>query len=225
MANVLRRLSFTLKRGLDALLEPAADPRQTFADAYVRQRELLAKVKQARLENATARARLENRAQPLRERLPRLEERARQALGAGREDLARSALQQRQAAQTELRVLESHVAEVQKEGGRLALVEQRLSTQIEAFRAKQEVIAARYSAAEAQVRLTEAFHGLSDEWADLGATLEQAEARAETLLARASAMDQLAAENVLTPNADLSLAALDFDEEVEAQLRVMKAEV
>ena len=45
--STVRRLLSKLKSGLDALLAPAEDPRQTFTDAYKRQRVLLVKVEQA----------------------------------------------------------------------------------------------------------------------------------------------------------------------------------
>ena len=56
-----------------------------------------------------------------------------------------------------------------------ALTEQRLSSEIEAFYARQEFIEARYSAAEAQVRIGEALGGISDDLSELGRAMEQAE--------------------------------------------------
>jgi phage shock protein A len=78
-------------------------------------------------------------------------------------------------------------------------------------------VAARYSAAEAQVRISEALSGLSEEMADVGLALERAETKTERLQARASAIDELVESGVLE---DLSLPSSDV---VERELRQLGA--
>ena len=131
-----------------------------------------------------------------------------------------------------LQTLEAQVQEVEQEEQRLTLVEQRLATHIEAFHARQEVIAARYSAAEAQVRINEQLSGVTQELADLGVALERAEQKAEYMQARASAIDQLVDAGILDvpglPGGDAAerqLSQLDAGQAVEAQLAAMKARV
>ena len=63
----------------------------------------------------------------------------------------------------------------QQEERALELVEQRLAAQIEAFFARQEVLEARYTTAEAEVRVGEVMGGVSEELADLTRALERAE--------------------------------------------------
>ncbi len=74
--------------------------------AYGQQQELLRQVKQGLIEVATARRRLDRQSQKLSGRVPVLEDRARRALEAGREDLARLAVQRKQAVSAELEGLE-----------------------------------------------------------------------------------------------------------------------
>ena len=69
--------------------------------------------------------------------------------------------------------------------------------QIEAFFSHQEVIAARYSTAEAHVWVHEVLGGVSEELANLGQALEQAEQRTEYMQARASAIDRLVKAGIL----------------------------
>ncbi len=222
-----------LVRGwLSALFAPAADPRQTFANAYQRQRELLARVQGALAEIGASKAKLDAKGVEVREKLPQMEEQARRSLIAGREDLARLALQRRQVATIELHSLEGQLREVEQEEGRLSLLEQRLAMQIEAFHAQLEVIAARYSAAEAQVRMQEVLTGISDELADLGTALQQAEEKTEHMQARASAIDQLVEAGVLEMPGlaagdafERQLAQLDVGRAVEDQLAALKREV
>ena len=232
MPGLLGRVTGSLKGGLNALMAPAEDPRQTFASAYQRQRDLLGQVQQALAAIATSKHRLQEKTVEVRAKLPSLEEQARRALIAGREDLARLALQRRRVAAAELHALEQQAREVEQEEQRLSLVEQRLATQIEAFHARREVIAARYSAAEAQVRLGEQLTGVSQELADLGLALERAEQKAERMQARASAIDHLVEAGILEspglPAGDplaRQLDGLDAGQAIEDDLAALKRQV
>jgi phage shock protein A len=225
MAGFFRRL-------LGGLLAPAEDPRQTFGNAYQRQRDSLRKVQRALADIGAAKQRLQSKTAEVEAKLPQLEEQARRALLAGREDLARIALRRRQVAGLEMQTLQDQVREVEREEQRLALVEQRLATQIEAFYARQEVLEARYSAAEAQVRINEALSGVSTELADLGVALEKAEAKTERMQARASAIDQLIESGVLEVPSVLAAEPLeaqlppaDVSRAVEEHLALLRGQL
>jgi phage shock protein A len=92
------------------------------------------------------------------------------------------------------------------------------------------VIKARYSAAEAQVRINEAMTGVSQDFADLTATLHRAEQTTEEMQARATAIDRLVQEGDLesinfAPGADAiddRYKALGVDEDVERQLDALR---
>lgn len=181
MSTLLRRYAGSLRKSLDSLLAPAVDPRQAFAGAYERQRELLALARRALLDLAATRGQLEARAHTLKAQLPQYQQQARRSLVAGQEDLARLALRRRHVAAAELHALEQHVRELQHKEQTLALDEQRLATQLEAFETRVKLITASYSAAEAQVRIGEAFDGVSTEMSDLSRALAQVEQQAEHL--------------------------------------------
>jgi phage shock protein A len=89
--GLFRRLVPLVKSWLGALLAPAPDPRQTFVNAYQRQRELLARVQRALAEISASKGRLDAKARGAREAAPARGQPA--GLMAGREDLARLALQ------------------------------------------------------------------------------------------------------------------------------------
>lgn len=215
--GLFSRMTTLIKTKINTLLERAEDPRETLEYSYERQLEMLRKVKQGLVEVTTSKRRLELQAEKLRQKLPQLDDQARRALAAGREDLARVALQRKQVALAELEGLEEQIAAVEQEQQKLTLAEQRLAAKMEAFRTRKEVVAARYSAAEAQVRIGEALSGLSEEMADVGLALERAEAKTERLQARASAIDELVESGVLE---DLSLPSGDV---VERELRQIGA--
>jgi phage shock protein A len=189
MSKLLRRYAGSLRKSFDSLLAPAVDPRQAFAGAYERQRELLALARRALLDLATTRGQLEVRARAIEVQLPQHQQQARGALLAGQADLARLALRRRLVASAELHALEQHIHELQHKQQTLALHEQRLAAQLEAFEARVKLIAASYSAAEAQVRIGDAFDGVSTEMSDLSRALALVEQQAEHLQTRAAGME------------------------------------
>lgn len=231
MANPFGRLSKRVKKSMDSLLTPAEDPRQTHASTFEKQRGLLVKVQTALQEVGKAKGRLEAKAAETRAKLPQLEELARQALRENREDLARLRLQRRQLAGIELQGLEKQLLEIEREEHRLSLAEQRLSSQLAAFYTRRELIAARYSAAEAQVHIGEALSGVSGELAELSQAMAQAEHKSAQMQARAAAIDRLVDEGLLEIPAAVDLAAgedlLPGDAliDVEAQLAALKVEI
>ena len=231
MANPFGRLSKRVKKGMETLLTPAEDPRQTHVSSFEKQRGLLVKVQTALLEVGKAKSRLEDKAAETRAKLPQLEEMARHALREERDDLARLRLQRRQLAGIELQGLEQQLLEIEREEHRLSVTEQRLSSQLAAFYTRQELIAARYSAAEAQVHIGEALAGVSTELADLSQAMAQAERKSAQMQARAAAIDRLVDEGLLEIPSAVNLVAgdnlLSQGEfvEVEEQLAALKADL
>ena len=228
--GILERIMALLKKSASAALAPAADPRVTHLTSHQTQRALLNQVAKAGKEVTAAKDRLHAAAEAVRAKLPAMEEQARQELKAGRESMARLALQRRQVVINELQTLERQLAEVEKEDAALAMIEQRLSGQIEAFAARQEVIKARFSAAEAQVRINEAMTGVSQDFADLTATLQRAEQTTEEMQARATAIDRLVQGGDLeaisfaagSDAIDVRYQSLGADEDVERQLDALR---
>ena len=215
-----------------AALDQAEDPREVLDYAYSQQLELLRKVKHGLVDVATSKVRLQRQAEKLRARLPYLEDQARRALAASREDLARLALERKQTAMAELGGLERQIAEVAKEERKLTLAEQQLSARIEEFRTRRESVAARYSAAQAQVRVNEALTGVSGELADLSMAVGRAEEKTERLQARASAIDALLEGGPLGLPAGASGDAIERElreisagQAVEAELAALKGQL
>jgi phage shock protein A len=226
----LARLKVVLSQGASVALAPAPDPRVTNLTSHQKQRALLDQVVRAGQEVTAAKLRLEATAEAVRQKLPAMEEQARQELRSGNEAMARLALQRREVVAHELRTLERQLAEVEKEESALAVIEQRLAGQIEAFAARQEVVKARYSAAEAQVRINEAMTGVSQDFAELTATLHRAEQTTSDMEARATAIDRLVHDGDMetigfaagSDAIDARYETLGADEDVERRLRALK---
>jgi len=228
--GILERITRIVKASATVALAPAPDPRVTNLTTHQKQRALLRQVESAHEEVAAAKARLQATADAVRQKLPAMEDQARQELYSGDEAMARLMLQRRMVVLNELGTLERQLAEVEKEEGALVIIQQRLAGQIEAFAARQEVIKARYSAAEAQVRINEAMTGVSQDFAELRSALQHAEQTTEDMQARATAIDRLVQEGDLeaisfgggSDAIDARYQSLGVDADVEKQLSALR---
>jgi len=225
--NLLSRLQMFFTVKTTAALEEAEDPRETLAYGYARQQQLLQQVKRGLVTVATSRKQLEAQAAKLRARMPELDDQAKRALAANREDLARVALQRKQTCLTEVARLEKQLQEVALEERKLTAAEQQFALKVDAFRTRRDTLSARYTAAEAQVRIHETLAGVSGESSELGMALEHAEEKIERMQARASALDALLENGALnSPIGDdpleQELRDLAASQAVEEELNALK---
>ena len=228
--GVMSRMSTVVKSKMNRLLDRAEDPRETLDYAYDKQREMLQNVKRGIVEMVTTKRRLQLQAEKVRTNIANVDNQARQAMAAGREDLARMALQRKQAAIIEMEGLDQQADQLELEQEKLTHAEQRLTAKVEAFRSRKEIIKAQYNAAQAQVRIGSALSGISEEMGDVQLAVERAENKTEDLRARAGAIDELADSGVLDTQLSMGggdiisreLAQLTADQNVENELAAMR---
>jgi phage shock protein A len=231
MAGLMSRASLVVRAKLNKLLDRAEDPAETLDYSYEKQLELLQNVKRGIADVVTSKKRLQLQTTQLEQSIVKLETQARQALGQGREDLARAAIERKTAVQSQLQGLDEQVAQLQAQQEKLVASERQLSAKIEAFRSQKEVIKAQYSAAEAQVRIGEAATGIGEQMADTGLAIQRAKDKTSEMQARAYAMDELiesgTLEDFTTDKTALEreLDAVTSQSQVDAELAQLKAEL
>ena len=231
MAGLMSRASMVVKAKLSKLLDRAENPSETLDYAYEKQLELLQNVKRGIADVVTSKKRLQLQSNQLEQSVVKLETQARQALGQGREDLARLALERKTAVQSQLQDLDGQVAQLEAQQEKLVASERQLQAKIEAFRSQKEVIKAQYSAAEAQVRIGEASTGIGEQMADTGLAIQRAKDKTSEMQARASAMDELIESGTLEDftsdktQLDRELESIAAQSQVDADLAKLKAEV
>ena len=227
--GMLSRMSTIVKSKMNRILDSAEDPRETLDYSYEKQLEMLRNVKRGVVEMVAAKRRIQQQASTVQANISRLGSQAGQALEAGREDLARMALQRKQAATIELQGLDEQIAGMEQEQEKLTAAEQRLQAKVSAFRTKKEVIKAQYTAAQAQVRIGSALSGISEEMGDISLAVERAENKTAQMKARAGAIDELVSAGVLDdftgPQDGLTreLEALTSAQNVEDELSALKS--
>ena len=229
--SVMKRLQMIFSAKASKALDRAEDPRETLDYSYQRQLEMLQKVRRGVADVATSRKRLELQMQQMQQQSDKLEGQSRQALAAGREDLAREALTRRSGVQQQHADLSTQHAALQGEE-KLTLASQRLQAKVDAFRTRKETIKATYTAAEAQTKIGEAFSGISEEMGDVGLAVQRAEDKTQAMQARAGAIDELLASGALddvsgTAKDDITaeLENMSSQGEVELELARLKGEI
>jgi phage shock protein A len=231
MAGLMQRASLVAKSKLSKLLDRAENPEETLDYSYEQQLQLLQNVKRGVADVVTAKKRLELQTQQLEQSVVKLESQAREAVGAGREDLARQALERKSGVQQQLQGLDQQVQQLEAQQQKLTASQQQLQAKVEAFRSQKETIKAQYSAAEAQVRIGEAATGIGEQMADTGLAIQRAREKTEQMQARASAIDELTESGALEDftsdqtQLDRELAQISSKSQVDDELAKMKQEL
>ena len=226
----LDRMSTVVQAKMNKIMDKIEDPRETLDLSYEKQLQLLQNVKRGVAEVTTSKKRLELQKAKLQMSLDKLDGQAKEALQAGREDLARKALESKAALQAQSATLDQQIADLNEQQQKLMAAESRLATKVESFRTRKETIKAQYSAADAQVKITESVTGISEEMADVGMAVQRAEEKTENMKARSAALDELLEAGTLTDysgsdDLDRELAKAKAGSSVDDMLAKMKEEM
>jgi len=229
--GVLSRFTNYIKTVMSSFLDRAEDPGQTLDYSYQKQIEQLQGLRKSIADVVTSEKRLELQEAQVNQQIEKLDGQARQALGVGREDLARLALERKQSLQTQLASFDQQIGQLKDQQQKFVVMEQRLSSRVESFRTQKEMVKAQYNAASAQVHIQEAATGLSEEMSDVNLAVERAQDKVLQMQARAQAMDELTASGTLPElgsggdQLDRQLAAIGNQSEVDRQLTELKAQM
>lgn len=229
--SLFKRITTMFAAKANRAVDAAEDPAEMLDYSYERQLQMLREVKRGTVEVTAAKRRLEMQAEEQRAAAAKLDTQARQALAAGREDLARAVIERKQLALQRLEEFERQVTQLEAEQERLVAAEARLAAKVDAFKSRKEVVKAQYTAAKAQVRIGESISGISEEMTDIGYAIQRAEDKTQQLRARAGAIDELLASGALEDSLDQGTALdreieqLGLSQSVEIELASMRAQI
>jgi phage shock protein A len=166
--------------------------------------------------------RLENQYAGFQQQAEEWKEKAKKALGAGREDLASKCLSQKQECDSKISELQSAVEQSREAKERLLAQREQLVNRIEKAKRDASTLIARKNAANAQKKIARSMAGIGDH-ADAFSTLERFSEKVDADEAEAKAYDQLATAggNDALEKELSSLSAGSVDLELEA----LKAEL
>ncbi len=218
-----------IKQKVNKVLEKHEDPREALDYSAVKQTELIQRLRREIVEVVASKKRLEMQKARLLENINKLQEQAKSAVKAGRDDLATLALERKNANLAQAKELDTQIMEIQTEQDKLENAEKRLSIKVEEFKSKKEIIKARYSSAEAEVRIKENITGISEEMSDIGVAMSRAEEKTDAMKSKAMAIDDMIGSGSLvdyTDNKDQiesELEKTDIKSKVDEDLAKLKS--
>lgn len=233
--GIFSRLATFFRIRTSAVLDKAEDPGQVLDYSYQQQVEQLPQLRRSIVEVVTNEKRLEMQQSQLLEKIDKLDMQAMQALQANREDLARMALQRKEALLLQLPSYEQQIAQLKAQAENLRQMERTVTDRVEAFRTQKEMVKAQYSAAQAQVKISEAITGISEEMTEMNLAMQRAQDKVLTMQARANALNSLIEQGSLGEQGllgassgdtlDRELQKISSEQNVEAQLQVLKQQL
>jgi len=212
-------------------LDAAEKPDEMLDLSYEQMLDHLTKVRQALVAVAASRKQLELQEQQLQHSADHLQEQAKAALGLGKEDLAREALQRKAAALDQVNGMEGQRQQLDEEQDKLERTLAQLQERVNQFRTQKETLKAQYAAASATTAVNESVAGISGTLGDSGAALARAQDKIATMQARAGALDELLQSGVLedvgggTDDIQRELDQAGSSAEVDSELAALKAQI
>jgi len=233
LAGFWDRLKASIEAKLNKLLDNFEDPREQLDYAYDKLIQQLHNVEMALSRAITARKKLEFELERINERIEDLEDKARRALQAGREDLAKKALERKYVLTSQKKALEERIADMKEDEENLIEVRDKLRIKVDLFKAKKEQLKSEYEASKAQVEVQEMLTGLSDDFSSAARVIERAESKVDEMKARAAALDELIATggalDILEPEEkdeiERELGKIEMQSEIEEELRKLKEQL
>jgi phage shock protein A len=229
--GIFSRISALFKIRANAALDKAEDPGQVMDYSYSKQVEQLQQLRRAIADVVTAEKRLELQQSQLIDKTNQRDQQARQALTAGREDLARMALQEKETALLQVNSYERQLAQLHEQEEKLLAMQRTVSARVEAFRTQKEMVKAQYNAAQAQVRINETLSGISDEMGEMNMAMQRAQDKVLNMQARAQASEvfiEEASPLALPGEAstlDRELQKIAAEQNIDAQISALKQQM
>ena len=223
------------KAKANELAEKMENPNEMLDYSLEKQTDLINKLRRDIAQVVTSKKRLEMQKAKLETNMTTLEQQARRSLESGREDLARLALERKNLLSTQIQSLTKQINDIEREQVKLEDAERNLTTKIEEFKTRKEIIKAEYSSAEAQVKIKESFTGISKEMDDIGMVLNRVEEKTENMKAKSQALDEMIDSGILTDyasslptekmNLDVELDKMTLKKSVDDELAKLKQEL
>ena len=229
--SIFSRVADILQAKTHTLLNRLEDPNETLDLSYEKMITGLQETKRHLADVVAQQKSLERQMASAEQEAAKAEDDARLALQAGREDLAKAALAHKHAALEKCSSLKEAHDAISPQADKLIEYEKTLEARLESFRTQKETMKASYTAAAAQVKVTQSIAGIGDGIGDVGETLRRADDKVAGMRAKADAMDGLLESGVLTDPLDgktkteRELDRLRVGSAIDSDLEKLRAEL
>jgi phage shock protein A len=229
--SILSKLKAIFQARANQVADQLEDPKAGLDYSLAKLEESRSQISRSLIEVSAAKNRIENQRDQMNAAVQKNDEQAQSAVKAVREDLARTALERKQEAESRKAELEINIANLERQVENLKQGQANLERKIALFRSKKEELKVIYDSSKAQLRVHEAITGISEDLADVGNTIQRAEARIREMQSRSEAIEDLIAEGVLSDalepeqdEIDRELSRLGREQAVEKELARLKLE-
>src|SRR6266446_5666970 len=172
-------------------LQKAEDPTQVFDYSYTKQLEQLQQLRQGLVTIVQNEKHIEMLEAQVEAQVNRLQQQAQQAMQQGREDLARLALQRKEALLTQVAAYKQQLEQLAAQHQKIELLVQQAEQRVSTFGTQKEMVEAQYQSAQAAVHVGEIATGISKESAEMNLAMQRAQEKVMQMQSRASAIDAL----------------------------------
>ncbi len=211
--SIFSRIIANFESFANQTIDNFEDPKANLDYSLLKLEQSRAQVSRSLVEVSAAQYRLEGQDRQLTESINRFQDQAQRAMAAGREDLARTALERRFEAQRRQNELRINLGKLSDQVETLKDSQVALERKIALFRSRKEELKALYEASRAQLYLQESLTGISSDLTEAFMTMQRAEARIREMQSRAEAIQGLVNQGVLVEV--LSPESDDIDRELE----------
>ncbi len=217
--GIFSRIADIFKANVNDALDKAEDPEKMLKQMVLEMEESVNKATLA-VANAIANEKsLERKMEKARRDVSEWETKATQALQAGREDLARAALERKIIAEKNLQDLQPVYQQAKDTTNKLRSQLNSLKTKLDEARARQSTLIARSQAAKAQKQIAQSLSGVGS---DAFSKFDKYEEKIEKLEAESSAFEELAGEST---SLEEEFKLLSKSSNVDQQLLELKSKM
>ncbi|MCO6466890.1 MAG: PspA/IM30 family protein [Bradyrhizobiaceae bacterium] len=217
--GIFNRISDIFKSNVNDALDKAEDPEKMLKQMVLEMEESVNKATLA-VANAIANEKsLQRKLQKQKELAGDWQQKAMQALQAGREDLAKAALEKKAIAEKNIADLEPIHTQAAATSVNMRQQLDALKNKLEEARSRQSTLIARSQAAKAQKQIAQSFSGVGS---DAFSKFDKYEGKIEKLESEAEAFEQLAGENT---SLEQEFKQLSTSTTVDAELLALKQQM
>ncbi|MDD2859708.1 MAG: PspA/IM30 family protein [Acidiphilium sp.] len=227
MARFTTLLSAKANKILDAADDPDADMDLSYQKMMTSLQETKAHLADVIAEQVT----LEHQMADHQAAIDRHDSDAHIAMKAGREDLARMALADKEAETHKLAPIQASCEHVKQQAEKLKQYEHKLEQKIEEFRTEKESLKAEHHAAEAELKVDQQLAGIGKGLGGVEDTIQRARDKTHAMSAKAEAMERMMNDGTIhdpldhRSQSEHEIEKLHDTSEIDDQLAKLRAEM
>lgn len=229
--SIIKRISTIFKAKANYIVEKMEDPEDTLNYSLVEMRENLSKIKSSMVEVATVKKRLENELNEINIKVSEYDKNVELALENGREDLAKTLIQNKNDLLEKKTNLEIQIKSIEEQLKNIEKSKEQMEENVVKLQSKKEELITMKKVADAQVMIKETLTGIAGDSTDIGERIKNAEGKIKEKYAKSQAIDYMVDEGMLDnilddgDNVEKELKNIEKEKKVNEELEELKKRI